>query len=147
MLESIITNNGFYAYPVDSYLLTMNDTAILHGNTDIAVQGGTNVEKIARAFGQAVCGHSHATNMRFGALRIGCLANKDQGYNSPYSAWDYSIGVITTYKDVDFLSFLKVEEVGSNICNMTDGLQYWTSVEAENLLIEKGSATVEVQGA
>lgn len=146
MLESIITNNGFYAYPVDSYLLTMNDTAILHGNTDIAVQGGTNVEKIARAFGQAVCGHSHATNMRFGALRIGCLAEKDQGYNSPYSAWDYSIGVITTYKDVDFLSFLKVEEASSNVCNMTDGLQNWTSVESESLLIEKQSATVEVQG-
>ena len=96
-----------YVSNVDELVYTANDTVVLHGNTFVSASGSTNTEKYARAFNgvdAVIIGHSHSTNVRFGCIRIGCMCEFDQGYNSPYGAWDCSFATITTTGGVDFVS-------------------------------------------
>lgn len=110
VLYSIFKDNKVdYVHPSEDWLVTGNRVAVLHGESYIANSGNTNTEKTARTFGTSIIGHSHSTNLRFGCLRTGCLCAFDQGYNSPYGNWDHSFGVITTYKDCDFISPMFIE--------------------------------------
>lgn len=144
IFHSINENHKVDSVPVEGYTLSQNDVVITHGDADVSVQGSTNVEKLARSFGSAICGHSHSTNMRYGALRVGCLAQRNQGYNSPYCSWDYSIGVITNYRGEAFVSFMKVDDTDPYFCMMTNGNKWWNSNDGANLVVENIGATVEV---
>lgn len=147
ILNSIHSEYDCSVVDVDDYTVTDNNTAILHGNTDIAVTGSSNVEKLARSFGESICGHSHSTCMRFGALRIGCLAQRNQGYNSPYNNWDNSIGVITSHKGVDFVSFMYITPEQEPTCYMTDGIMWYkTSDNSVKYIHESTKFNVELCG-
>lgn len=108
LFESILLSISFKHnvdwVTVNGNVMCGNETAVLHGNAYISSSGSTNTERTARSFRQSIIGHSHSTNLRFGCLRLGCLCDYNQGYNSPYGNWDRSFGVITSYNGVDFVS-------------------------------------------
>ena len=92
--------------PTDS--LVLDGVTITHGHTGIAVQGSTNTEKAARAFGDSVVGHSHSSEIRFGSVRSGCLCNK-MDYTG-ITKWDTSVVTITTVADVPFISLIRMDD-------------------------------------
>ena len=92
--------------PTDSFVL--DGVTITHGHTGIAVQGSTNTEKAARAFGDSVVGHSHSSEIRFGSVRSGCLCNK-MDYTG-ITKWDTSVVTITTVADVPFISLIRMDD-------------------------------------
>lgn len=106
-LYSIASNYTDEIIDTDDFAYVSENTVVVHGNSFVSNSGSTNTEKYARAFNHAdavVIGHSHSTNVRMGCIRIGCLCEFDQGYNSPYGAWDHSFAVITSVSGVDFVS-------------------------------------------
>lgn len=126
IFSSIIKSYDVDIIGFNDYTVAGNDVKVLHGNTDVGVSGSSMVEKVARTFDKAVIGHFHSTNMRFGCLSTGCLCKFDQGYNSPYTKWDHSFCVVTTYKDIDFISpvFFTNSNVictGLSVYNSQDG--------------------------
>lgn len=126
IISSIFDKYNILRYGVHDYS-ELNNTYVLHGNTYVSASGSTNTERVARAFGSSILGHSHSTNLRFGCLRTGCLCSFDQGYNSPYGNWDRSFAVHTSYKNTDFVSpmFIKcgVISEGRTLINYDKSLE------------------------
>lgn len=86
------------------------DVTFVHGSDKMVGQSGRDVyDKIAKTFNTStkVMGHTHRPAIFRDVYSVGCLADKDQGYNSVYTSnWKYGMAFVHYYKNVPFVELV-----------------------------------------
>lgn len=86
------------------------DVTFVHGSDKMVGQSGRDVyDKIAKTFNTStkVMGHTHRPAIFRDVYSVGCLADKDQGYNSVYTSnWKYGMAFVHYYNGVPFVELV-----------------------------------------
>lgn len=86
------------------------DVTFVHGSDKMIGQSGRDVyDKVAKTFNTStkVMGHTHRPAIFRDVYSVGCLADKDQGYNSVYTSnWKYGMAFVHYYNGVPFVELV-----------------------------------------
>lgn len=94
------------------------DVTFVHGSDKMVGQSGRDVyDKIAKTFNTStkVMGHTHRPAIFRDVYSVGCLADKNQGYNSVYTSnWKYGMAFVHYYKNVPFVELVNFSAYHDN---------------------------------
>ena len=94
------------------------DVTFVHGSDKMVGQSGRDVyDKIAKTFNTStkVMGHTHRPAIFRDVYSVGCLADKDQGYNSVYTSnWKYGMAFVHYYNGVPFVELVNFSAYHDN---------------------------------
>lgn len=120
------------------------DVTFVHGSDKMVGQSGRDVyDKIAKTFTTStkVMGHTHRPAIFRDVYSVGCLARKEQGYNSAYTSnWKHGMAFVSYYKNVPF-----VELVNFSDYFYTDDLKSCTRELATSFKKEKVSFLLNLE--
>lgn len=94
------------------------DVTFVHGSDKMVGQSGRDVyDKVAKTFNTStkVMGHTHRPAIFRDVYSVGCLADKDQGYNSVYTSnWKYGMAFVHYYNGVPFVELVNFSAYHDN---------------------------------
>lgn len=117
--KSIYDNAGVdvHYYDVNAPFI-YKDVTFVHGSDKMVGQSGRDVyDKIAKTFNTStkVMGHTHRPAIFRDVYSVGCLADKNQGYNSVYTSnWKYGMAFVHYYKNVPFVELVNFSTYHDN---------------------------------
>lgn len=117
--KSIYDNAGVdvHYYDVNAPFI-YKDVTFVHGSDKMVGQSGRDVyDKIAKTFNTStkVMGHTHRPAIFRDVYSVGCLADKNQGYNSVYTSnWKYGMAFVHYYKNVPFVELVNFSAYHDN---------------------------------
>lgn len=117
--KSIYDNAGVdvHYYDVNAPFI-YKDVTFVHGSDKMVGQSGRDVyDKIAKTFNTStkVMGHTHRPAIFRDVYSVGCLADKDQGYNSVYTSnWKYGMAFVHYYNGVPFVELVNFSAYHDN---------------------------------